>query len=454
MADLTGMTLLERRAVASLATLYAFRMLGLFMVLPILALNVDTLPHSSPLLIGVAIGVYGLSQALLQIPFGILSDKIGRKPVIFIGLALFLFGSLVAALADDIYTVILGRLLQGGGAISSTVMALLSDLTQEQNRTKAMASIGVSVGIAFSVAVIIGPMISGVFGGLNGVFYVIAILAVVAMAITQWLVPTPHSTPQVHGDAGTIPKLFKRALYDTQLFRLNIGVFILHFCLMACFVVFPLTIKNNLHLTGNEHWKLYLPVMIVSFLAMLPFIIIGEKRRKMKAVFVGAILLLAISLGVMSASLASPNVIILSFLLFFTAFNLLESTLPSLVSKLAFSGGRGTAMGLYSSSQFFGAFCGGVSGGWLAQHYGAESIYMACALVIGVWMLIALTMKSPNYLSNITLRIAEPHRDSDITRRLQQLKGVKEVLVIDQKIAYLKVDDLELDSSSLKQFAL
>jgi len=270
----------ERRSVFSLAMLYSMRMLGLFMVLPVFVIYGKDLGHSSDILMGVAIGAYGLSQALFQIPFGALSDRYGRKKLIFIGLALFFIGSVVAALSTDIYGVIIGRFLQGAGAIASVLMALLSDLTSEESRTKSKAIIGMSIGISFSVALILGPIVSGAFG-LNGIFWLTAGLALLGMFWLFMYVPTP-----VHKVSDRNTRLFKNQLGDVlankELRRLDFGIFALHFCLTSVFIAVPITLQTRLNLATGDHWLVYLTVMVTSFFAMVPFIIVGEKKQQMK----------------------------------------------------------------------------------------------------------------------------------------------------------------------------
>lgn len=296
--DITSpMTPLERRATLTLASVYALRMLGLFMMLPVLALFAEQLSGATPFLIGLAVSIYGLTQAVLQIPFGLWSDKFGRKKIIVIGLLLFIAGSIVAALSTHIYGVLAGRALQGSGAIAAAVMALAADLTQEVHRTKAMATIGASIGLAFGVAVTLGPVIANLLGT-QSIFWVTALLALLAIIAIITLVPDPPQSKR-HRDAEVMPEQMHDALKNPELLRLNYGIFILHFLLTALFVVVPLLMRNA-GLPASEHWKVYLGVMFSAMVIMIPFIIMAEKKRRMKTVFIGAIVTLMLAnLGLM-----------------------------------------------------------------------------------------------------------------------------------------------------------
>ncbi|MEO1898211.1 MAG: MFS transporter, partial [Methylococcales bacterium] len=374
MQDITSpMTALEKRATLSLASIYALRMLGLFMILPVLSLFAEQMEGATPMLIGLAISVYGLTQAVLQIPFGLLSDRFGRKKIIIIGLILFSAGSVVAALSTNIYGVLLGRAIQGGGAIAAAIMALLADLTQEVHRTKAMATIGASIGISFGIAITLGPILAG-YIGISGIFWLTAILSLLAILVVLFIVPNPEKSI-VHCDAQLVPAQFFSVLKMPDLLRLDYGIFILHLCLTSCFVVLPLLIRDA-GLIPENHWMVYLPVLIGSMACIVPFVIIAEKKRQMKKVFIGAIITLMLAnLGLFKYYDDLYGII--GFLwLFFCGFNLLEATLPSLISKTAPGDLKGTAMGAYSSSQFMDAFVKGVAGGWLYGEMGAEMVFL------------------------------------------------------------------------------
>ncbi|MEH6591285.1 MAG: MFS transporter [Halioglobus sp.] len=378
------MTALERRSVSSLALLYSFRMLGLFMVLPLLSLYSEDLPGASPTMIGLALGIYGLSQAVLQIPFGWLSDRVGRKPIIVAGLLIFALGSLVAASADSIYGIVLGRAMQGGGAIAGTIMALLADLTRDEQRTKAMAVVGVSIGGSFAVALVLGPVIA-TFLGLSGVFYVTAVLAITGVLIVLFLVPTPDAAVSaVHDDAGAIPGLLGRSFRDAALARLNFGVFVLHFILMASFLLVPQLLESTAGLAREQHWQAYLAALFFSVLTMVPIMRTAERGGRPREMFYLGIGLLLLSLVILASS-SSGIALYLSLWLFFTAFNYLEATLPSLVSKSVFAGGKGTALGIYSSCQFLGAFAGGAVGGWLLQFGSPLWLFTLCIALAAIW---------------------------------------------------------------------
>ncbi|MEH6568638.1 MAG: MFS transporter [Halioglobus sp.] len=381
------MTALERRTVSSLALLYSFRMLGLFMVLPLLALYAIDLPGASPSLIGLALGIYGLSQALLQIPFGWLSDRIGRKPVIVGGLVLFAMGSLVAATADSITGVVLGRALQGAGAIAATIMAMLADLTREEQRTKAMAVVGISIGFSFALALVLGPLVAA-RGGLAGVFYLTAILAIAGIVLVIWRVPTPPVVDGSHEDTGALPALLGRSVRDMRLMRLNFGVFVLHFVLMACFLVVPQLLESAAGIAKEQHWQVYLIVLALSVIAMAPMMRSAERGGKPQSIFALGIALLLVALALLGFA-SQTALIYLGMWMFFTGFNYLEATLPSLVSKTVFAGGKGTALGVYSTCQFLGAFAGGALGGWVIQHGSASALFYMCLFLLGVWLWVA-----------------------------------------------------------------
>ncbi|AEF99526.1 MFS transporter [Methylomonas methanica] len=451
--DVSGaMTRMEKRATVSLASIYSLRMLGLFMLLPVLSLFTEQMPGSTPKLVGLTMGIYGLTQAVLQIPFGLLSDRFNRKAIIVIGLLLFLAGSVVAALATDIYGILIGRALQGCGAVSAAVMALLADLTQEVNRTKAMATIGASIGVSFGVAMTVGPVIAHHFG-ISGIFWLIAILAALAVLVILFIVPNPQKI-SVHRDAEYIPSELSSVIKNADLLRLNYGIFSLHLILMASFVVVPLLMRDAGLLAG-KHWLVYLPVLVTSMAAIIPFVIIAEKKRKMKAVFVGAVISLVLAnLGfiLLHGQLIG---LIACLWVFFCGFNLLEATLPSLISKTAPGDLKGTAMGIYSSSQFMGAFLGGASGGWLYGEYGPSSVFIFSAAIAASWALIALFMSPPRYLANLllSLQAVKPERGTEFSKQLLAINGIEEVrLHFEENTAYLKVDSQRLNKNELNIF--
>jgi len=381
------MSALERRTVSSLALLYSFRMLGLFMVLPLLALYAMDYPGATPSLIGLALGAYGLSQALFQIPLGWLSDKLGRKPVIVGGLLVFAMGSLVAATADSIHGILIGRALQGAGAIASTVMALVADLTSVEQRTKAMAVVGMSIGLSFAVALVLGPVVAS-FGGLSAVFWFTALLALGGIAIVTALVPTPDRV-QHHDEVGLQRGLVLRSLRNATLARLNFGIFSLHFCLMACFLVIPGQLSELAGIDRDHHWQVYLPAMLLSIAGMLPMMMMAERGGRPRPMFLLAIATYALSLALIFMG-GSSAILYLGIGIFFVGFNYLEATLPSLVSKAVFASGKGTAMGIFSTAQFLGVFSGGAIGGWAFQHWGAAAIAGICIFLTSIWLLLSL----------------------------------------------------------------
>jgi predicted MFS family arabinose efflux permease len=450
--DITSpMTVLERRATWSLASIYALRMLGLFLIMPVMSLFAEQMEGATPTLIGLAIGVYGMAQALLQIPFGLVSDRVGRKKIIVFGLLLFCLGSVIAALSTTIYGIILGRAVQGSGAIAGPTMALLADLTQEVHRTKAMALIGASIGVSFGVAIAAGPVIAG-FIGIHGIFWLIAVLSLLAILVIIFLVPQPQKSTK-HRDAELVTSSFFQVLKNGELLRLNYGILILHAILMASFVVLPLLMRDA-GLLPAVHWKVYLPVFVSSFAVIVPFVILAEKKRKMKPVFLAAIvILIASNIGLMQFSSSLFGII--GFLcMFFCGFNLLEATLPSLISKTAPGDMRGTAMGIYSTCQFLGAGIGGSLGGWCYGEYGAPSVFLMCALAALSWLLLSFSMKPPRYWANllISLQTLTQQQANEFAAEMIDISGVEDVtLHYQENVGYLKVDNQQLDRQSLQR---
>jgi MFS family permease len=385
------MTRTEIRASASLASIFALRMLGLFLILPVFSVHAKTLPGGdNTALIGLALGIYGLTQACGQIPFGAASDKYGRKRVIIIGLILFALGSFIAAAAHDIVWVIVGRAVQGAGAISAAITALLADTTREEHRTKAMAMVGASIGLTFAGSLVISPLLYNAIG-MAGIFALTGALSVLAILAVLYVVPAaPAIAP------GRVS--FREVLGNRELMRLNYGVFALHVTQMAMFVVVPGALVRYAGLPLAEHWKVYLPVVLASFMLMLPPIFVGEKRGKNKQIFVGAIALLLAVQGAMWLTMSAPVVhwttLVVLLLAFFIAFNILEASLPSLVSRIAPPAAKGAALGVYNTLQALGLFCGGALGGWLAQHFGGASVFILGAGLTVVWLIIASNMKN------------------------------------------------------------
>lgn len=383
-----AMTREEKRAGISLASIFALRMLGMFLILPVFAVHAQTLPGGTNLtLVGLALGAYGLTQAIFQIPFGMASDKFGRKRVIIVGLVLFAIGSVFAAVATDIYWTIFGRVLQGAGAISAAVTALAADLTREQHRTKVMAMIGSSIGLVFAFSLVAAPLLYAVIG-MHGIFWMTGGLALAAIAVVIYIVPEP---PPIHAGL-RVP--FREVLVNTQLLRLNLGIFILHMAQMMMFVVVPGLLISTGGLPLASHWQVYLPAVLISFVLMVPAIIYAEKRQKLRTVFVAGIVLLLLTLLMLGLQGNDFYVVAGGLLSFFVAFNLLEAMLPSLVSRVAPPQAKGAALGVYNTAQALGLFMGGALGGWIVKHYNAQSVFLFAAGTTLIWLAAAATMQA------------------------------------------------------------
>ena len=388
----------ERRATAGLAGIFGLRMFGMFIILPVFALHAEALPGGRDhALVGLALGAYGLTQALLQIPFGWASDRWGRKPAIVVGLVVFALGSFLAAWAPDIAWTIAGRMLQGAGAISAAVIALTADLTRDEVRTRAMAVIGLTIGATFGLSLVAGPLLQHAIG-VPGIFALTGVLALAAIGMLNRAIPkmeAPRRVATGNGFAG-----FRRVLADGQLLRLNFGIFVLHAVLMVLFVQIPFQLRDG-GLAAASHWQVYLPVVLASVLLLLPALRFADQPARGKLVFNGAVIVLAAGQLVLALAGHSLTVLVAGLVVFFAAFNLLEATLPSLVSKLAPVELKGTAVGVYTSVQFLGAFVGAAAGGVLAQYAGASAVFGFGLVLTLLWLFASATMtQPPAYQSN------------------------------------------------------
>lgn len=438
----TQMSPTEKRAAFSVAGIFSTRMLGLFMIFPVFAIFAEQeFDEITGLQIGIAIGIYGLTQAALQVPFGMMSDKFGRKPLILAGMFIFMVGSIICAMADSIEMMIIGRAIQGMGAVAAVLMAATADLVTEQFRLRAMSIVGMTIGLSFTLSLVAGPLLASWFG-VRGIFWATALLAVIGMLLVKFAMPDIKQQ-SFQREAEADPSQFSEILRHPQLLRLDLGVFVLHATLTAMFVVLPLALRDSAGLAATEHWEIYLPVMLLSFVLMVPFIIQAESRGRMKPIFVGAIAtitLMQIGFGFIEQSFWT---LFFLLLVFFTAFNLLEASLPSLVVKQSPADKKGTASGVYSTSQFIGAAVGGVLGGYFYQHYGYNGVFIFTTIIGIVWLATAATMEKPLPLSIASVPVQPITEDevSNFESELLAYEGVYEVVVVaEEQRAYFKID--------------
>lgn len=425
----------ELRTAFSLAFVYVLRMLGLFMVMPVLAVSAKNYPDHSAFLVGLAIGGYGLTQALLQIPMGVLSDKIGRKPIIAGGLIIFAFGSLIAATADSLAWVVVGRFLQGAGAIAGAIMALAGDLSRESQRPKVMAVIGISIGFSFYLALLMGPFIAGKFG-LSGIFLITAILASLCVFLVLFVVPNAK-TIAPKGDTLPITRDLKQLFTHPQLARLNISVLLLHMLITLLFVQIPVLLVD-LNWPFAKHWQAYLIVLTVSIVGLIGLMTLAKTYKQLVLqISIGG---LAVVFVLMIFSQNSLLFLMALICLFFTCFNYLEANFPAMVSNIAPAGKKGSAMGVYASFQFFGAFLGGVLSGSISQYLNSQWVFLLASVICGVWLWLIKGLRATNRLKRYTLSTNKQTSDSAY-QQLSALEGVVDITVIsDEQVMYIKAD--------------
>lgn len=439
------MNALERRSTFALSSIFALRMLGLFMIIPVFSVAGQTYEYATPALLGLAVGIYGLTQAILQIPFSLIADRYSRKPLVVFGLLLFALGGAIAAMSDTIYGVIIGRAIAGGGAVSAVVMALLADVTREENRMKAMATMGMSIGVSFAVAFSLGPWLTGLVG-ISGLFWVTTIMGLAAISML-FLVPkvTRHHRNYQQGYLAQLKQVLKMG----DLNRLHVSVFSLHLLLTAMFIYVPSQLIDFAKIPLNSHGWVYLPLLVISLFFAFPSIVLAEKYRKMRGIFLTAIGGIILGLGILIFGFESKYILLTGLGLFFIAFNVMEALLPSWLSKAAPIQSKATAMGVNASSQFLGAFFGGVTGGQLLL---LNNTALGWSILTGlaiVWLLISFGLAQPRYLSSMVLRLPERKQTDEWTSQLLAIRGIEEVVVMsDQQVAYVKVDKQQIDDAT------
>ena len=442
------MNALERRSTFALSSIFALRMLGLFMIIPVFSVAGQAYQYATPALIGLAVGVYGLTQALLQIPFSLIADRYSRKPLVVLGLLLFALGGAIAAMSDTIYGVIIGRAIAGGGAVSAVVMALLADVTREENRMKAMAMMGMSIGLSFVVAFTMGPWVTGLVG-ISGLFWVTTVMGLAAIAM---LLMVPKVTRHHKNFQQGYLEQLKQVLKMGDLNRLHISVFTLHLLLTAMFIYVPSQLIEVAELPLSSHGWVYLPLLVVSLFFAFPSIVLAEKYRKMRSIFLTAIGGIILGLLIMIFGFESKYVLIGGLGLFFIAFNVMEALLPSWLSKAAPIQSKATAMGVNASSQFLGAFFGGIIGGQLLLLNNTSLGWSILSAIAIIWLLMSFGLAQPRYLSSLVLRLPESKQTDEWTSQLLAIRGIEEVVVMsEQQVAFVKVDKQQVDDVSRQQ---
>jgi len=386
------MSPLEIKSSVLLASIYSLRMLGIFLILPIFSIYASELSgRPTEFQIGLAFGIYGLTQAIFQIPFGMTSDRLGRKPVIYFGLLLFIIGSFIAGISEQIEGVIIGRAIQGSGAISAVLTAFLSDLTSDKSRTKGMAIIGVSIGLTFALSLVISPLLNKLIG-VPGIFLLMGVLAFIALGVVKFFIDEPLDKKKIKSENTND---IKSILKNFDLNRLNFGIFTLHASQISMFMAIPLYLINQGQIPLHQHWSIYLPVLVISFIFIVPMIIISEKRHIAKEAFIFSIALLFVTQFLFIYFSNGIVGIVMALIFYFIGFNYLEASLPSLVSKWAPIQRRGLALGVYNTSQSLGIFVGGSFGGLIANFYGYQGTFLFCSLLIMIWFILSISMKMP-----------------------------------------------------------
>ena len=445
----------ERRATAALGSIFALRMLGLFMIVPVFAVYGQQYRGATPALLGLAIGIYGLTQAVLQIPMSLLADRFARKPLIIIGLLIFALGGAIAACADHIGWVIFGRAVAGCGAVSAIVMALLADVTREEQRGKAMAAMGMTIALSFILAFSLGPILTG-WVGLSGLFWLTSLAALLAIGLL-WVVPTPRRL--IKQNPQGYRQQLRTVLNIPDLNRLHISIFVLHLLMTATFVLLPIQLIQQLNLPVTQHGWLYLPLLLIGFILAIPAIIVAEAKQQMQRIFMFGVGLIGVSMLVLTLLNGHPWALVLGMALFFIAFNLIEALLPSWLAKRAPVASRATAMGLNASSQFLGAFAGGVLGGQLLAHAPIQLSWAVLTVLSLLWLWVAQGLRSPPYLSSLAVRLPAgiesiTTQEQALMQRLLAVRGVEDVVILlEQQIAYLKIDKRVLGEDERHQLS-
>lgn len=445
------MNAMEKRTGIMLSGVYALRMLGIFLLLPVFTLYASDLPGgNNAVAVGLAFGIYGLTQAIFQLPIGMASDKFGRKKVIYCGLLIFAAGSFLSAWADTVFWLTIARALQGAGAVSAAVIALLADLTREEVRTRAMAMIGLSIGLTFSVSLILGPLLDE-WIGVRGIFVLTGILILLAIVFIHFMLPNPQQL-RTHEDAGVRLQLLPKAIKNSELWRLNFGIFALHCAQMALFVSLPFVLEHNLHFDSQQHWQFYLPLTLLGIVLMVPAVIVAEKKHRLKPVLLISIMVMALAQGIFALSVESVWGIVVALGLYFVGLNVLEAILPSWVSKVSPAQVKGTAMGIYNTMMSLGIFSGSLIGGWILHRYGAEYVFYFCSILMLLWALLAWFAKQPRAVRSMMFAVPPAWQNNvcALQAALKQVTGVAEAaLSEDEHTIYLKVLVQSFDEHSL-----